>query len=181
LYSYIKGTIKEVTPTHIVCENNNIGYLIFTPNPYLFKINLEYTIFIYQHVREDNISLFGFLEKERRNLFIKLLGVSGIGPKSALSIMTVENALDLQKAIEEGNSKYLTTFPGIGQKSASQIILDLRGKLEDSANATQVTDVVLALEALGYSKEKIKQVLKNVDTTLDTKEIIKSALKIINK
>ena len=168
MYSYIKGQITEVLPTHITIENNGIGYLIKVPNPYLFEnlLNKETTIiYTYQNVREDAIDLFGFSTSEEKQMFISLISVKGLGPKGALAILASSTPSDLNTAILEGNDKYFKSFPGVGAKLSQQIILDLKGKvnLSDEAKAPKddrIDNVALALKSLGYSSSEIKAVTK---------------------
>ncbi|MDO9629743.1 MAG: Holliday junction branch migration protein RuvA, partial [Acholeplasmataceae bacterium] len=125
-----------------------------------------------------------FSSLESKELFIRLIGVSGIGPKSALSILATDAINDIIIAIEEGNVKYLTKFPGIGIKSAQQIILDLKGKLVDADDElipTQKNDVEDALSALGYSKVEIRKVMKKIDLDQPVEKMIKQALQLLLK
>lgn len=182
MYAYIKGTIKEVTPNYVVIDNNNIGYLIVVPNPYLYHLDSFVEIYLYHHVREDLVNLYGFHTKEAKNLFLKLISVKGIGPKTALSILATDKIDEVILAIENNDAKFLSKFPGIGLKSAQQIILDLKGKLVDEETLLQVTeksDAEEALLALGYKKAEVKRALKNVDPNLAVEEMIKQALKNI--
>ncbi|HAC3726588.1 TPA_asm: Holliday junction branch migration protein RuvA [Listeria monocytogenes] len=201
MYDYIKGTVTTITPEYIVVEAGQIGYQIITGNPFSFQ-RLEGTeaqVFLYQHVREDNISLFGFQTTEERYLFKKLLSVSGIGPKSALAIIASGDVVPLISAIESEDDVYLTKFPSVGKKTARQIILDLKGKLADvvaseivyvapendmvAGLSPQLEEAVLALEALGYSKRELKKVIpklaKEADLTNDA--YIKLALQLMTK
>ncbi|HAC1417836.1 TPA_asm: Holliday junction branch migration protein RuvA [Listeria monocytogenes] len=201
MYDYIKGTVTTITPEYIVVEAGQIGYQIITGNPFSFQ-RLEGTeaqVFLYQHVREDNISLFGFQTTEERYLFKKLLSVSGIGPKSALAIIASGDVVPLISAIESEDDVYLTKFPSVGKKTARQIILDLKGKLADvvaseivyvapendmvAGLSPQLEEAVLALEALGYSTRELKKVIpklsKEEDLTSDA--YIKLALQLMIK
>ncbi|EAG8965823.1 Holliday junction branch migration protein RuvA [Listeria monocytogenes] len=201
MYDYIKGTVTTITPEYIVVEAGQIGYQIITGNPFSFQ-RLEGTeaqVFLYQHVREDNISLFGFQTTEERYLFKKLLSVSGIGPKSALAIIASGDVVPLISAIESEDDVYLTKFPSVGKKIARQIILDLKGKLADvvaseivyvapendmvAGLSPQLEEAVLALEALGYSTRELKKVIpklsKEEDLTSDA--YIKLALQLMTK
>lgn len=201
MYDYIKGTVTTITPEYIVVEAGQIGYQIITGNPFSFQ-RLEGTeaqVFLYQHVREDNISLFGFQTTEERYLFKKLLSVSGIGPKSALAIIASGDVVPLISAIESEDDVYLTKFPSVGKKTSRQIILDLKGKLADvvaseivyvapendmvAGLSPQLEEAVLALEALGYSTRELKKVIpklaKEADLTSDA--YIKLALQLMTK
>lgn len=184
MYAYIEGVIKEIKPSYLVIENQGIGYLIISPNPYSYHVGENIRIYTHHYVREDINSLYGFKSLESKELFIRLIGVSGIGPKSALSLLATDQIHDVILAIEEGNVKYLTKFPGIGTKTAQQIILDLKGKLvedEDELIPTQRNDVEDALSALGYSKVEIRKVLKKIDLDQSVETMIKQALQLLIK
>ncbi|EAF5665368.1 Holliday junction branch migration protein RuvA [Listeria innocua] len=201
MYDYIKGIVKTITPEYIVVETGQIGYQIITGNPFSFQ-RLEGTeaqVFLYQHVREDNISLFGFQSTEERYLFKKLLSVSGIGPKSALAIIASGDVAPLITAIESEDDVYLTKFPSVGKKTARQIILDLKGKLADvvaseivykaaendivTGLSPQLEEAVLALEALGYSTRELKKVIPKMakENDLTSDAYIKLALRLMTK
>ena len=191
MYSYIKGQITEVMPTHITVDNHGIGYLIKVPNPYLFEnaLNAEsVTIYTYQNVREDAIELYGFSSKEEKQMFISLISVKGLGPKGALAIIASSTPNELANAILEGNDKYFKSFPGVGAKLSQQIILDLKGKVNLESEQSSVKDdrldnVVLALKSLGYSASEIKTVTKGL--TINKEDTINSlvvqALRMLNK
>lgn len=184
MYAYIEGIIKEIKPSYVVIENHGIGYLIISPNPYSYHMGEEIRIYTHHYVREDLDNLYGFKSLESKELFIKLISVSGIGPKSALSLLASDQINDIILAIEESNVKFLTKFPGIGQKSAQQIILDLKGKLiedEDELIPTHKNDTVDALSALGYSNVEIKKVMKKIDQDQPVQEMIKQALQLLMK
>lgn len=180
MYGYIKGVVTKVTPKNIICENNGIGYLLIVSNPYNFQMNKEYLIHLYQYVREDIIDLYGFATVEEKEMFLKLLSVSGIGPKSALSILASGSVAEISRAIESRNDTYLKKFPGIGAKASQQIILDLRGKVNFDAQSvvpnSKMEDVESALVALGYSKKECAKVLAKLDASLDEATLVKQAL-----
>lgn len=184
MYAYIKGEITEIEPSHIVIENNGVGFLIIVPNPFSYKLSENMTVYTHHYVKEDINNLYGFINKETKTLFLKLISVSGIGPKTGLSILASNDTAGIIRAIENSDVKYLTKFPGIGNKTAQQIILDLKGKitLEDKQIFNDnMNDAELALISLGYSKVTINKVLKTIDDNLSVEEIIKAALiKILN-
>ena len=184
MYGYICGKVVKITPKYIICENNGIGYEIIVPNPFNYKLNDDYKIYTYQYVREDLIELYGFMEFEEKELFLKLISVSGIGPKSALSILATGTVSEICRAIESRNDLYLRKFPGIGAKASQQIILDLAGKLtfnSTSSSNSKLDDVEDALIALGYSKKEISKVITKLDANMDEGELIKEALKKLVK
>lgn len=176
MYAYIKGIVTQLYPSHIVVEANGIGYEIQTPNSYRFQSQLDKETQIYTQliVREDAQLLYGFVNLEEKDMFLSLIKVTGIGPKSALAILATSTPNEVAIAIENENESYLTKFPGIGKKTARQIILDLKGKLviteeselfPESKDAGQdvLEEALLALEALGYSKREITKVKKNLE------------------
>jgi len=185
VYNYIKGIITEINPNYVCIENNGIGYKLVAPNPYAYVLHAETTVFIYQKVTDDQIALYGFKTVKARELFIKLISVNGIGPKSANAILASGSVESITKAIEDGNAKYLQKFPGIGPKASQQIILDLKGKIDFDAFAINRTgsmiEVEEALEALGYKQAEIKKVLPKLDVDKQTNELIKDALALMLK
>ena len=190
MYAYIKGKISEVNPTNIVVDNNGIGYEVVVANPYEYHLNEERTVFISQQVREDSNVLYGFSNKEQKKVFLLLLKVKGVGPKSALAILAGGTSEEIIGAIENQDAVYLTKFPGIGKKSAQQIILDLQGKVDFSmTNISSVSkvvnnylsDAILALEALGYSKKELTKIEKKLSTHQfdGVDEYVKQGLKLL--
>ena len=183
MFEYIKGKIKDIESNYIIVDNNDIGYKIYTASPYSFEIDKEYIIYLYQHIREDENSLFGFKTKEDRNLFLKLIDVKGLGPKMALPMLATGSTNGIIDAIERENIIYLKKFPKIGDKVARQIILDLKGKLVSSNTVIpSINDeLVDALTSLGYKSVDIKKVVSKVDNTLTIENQIKEALKLLLK
>ena len=185
MYGYIKGTIKEIESNYVVIDNHDIGYIIYVPNPYYYKENQEYTIYTHTQVREDEYSLYGFINKEQLNLFLKLIQVKGVGPKMALPMLATGSPEGIYDAIERENILYLKKFPKIGEKVARQIILDLKGKLNgtqmsllESKNNNELNEALLAL---GYKQADIKKIVNNIDTNLTIEEQIKESLKQLLK
>ena len=185
MYSYIKGMVMEINSNNITLDNKGIGYLIYTPNPYSFEINKEYTVYIYDYIREDEHSLYGFKKYEEKELFLKLIDVKGLGPKMALPIIAMGSRVGIADAINRENILYLKKFPKIGDKLARQIILDLKGKLEfigvgisdDQMNTeNELKEVLLGL---GYKEKEIIPVLAKVDTSLPIEGQVKDALKLL--
>lgn len=183
MYAYIKGFIKEIESNYIVLDNNGIGYLIYTPNPYSFNLNEEYTVYIYQNVKEDELTLYGFKLKEEKDLFLKLIEVKGLGCKMALPIIATGSINGIIDAIERENILYLKKFPKIGDKVAKQIILDLKGKLNTTGVVTTSNndELIEVLKGLGYKHTDILKVVRQVDTTLSLEDQIKESLKLFLK
>jgi len=199
MYSYIRGVLAEVEIDHIVIDVSGIGYNIYVPVnclDYLPGIGEECKVYTYLNVREDAMILYGFLTKDDLELFKKLITVSGIGPKGAISILSALSADDLRFAILAGDSKAIAKAPGIGAKTAQRVILELKDKmsLEDafekklehesmprmqSANSQVKNDAVMALNALGYSSSESLKAVSKVEITpdMDVEEVLKLALK----
>lgn len=196
MYDYIKGKVTRVTPEYLVIEQQGIGWQIFAPNPYSFGSD-ELQVFLHHHVREDAQLLFGFPTLEQRELFRKLISVSGIGPKGALAILASGQPQHVIEAIEREDESYLVKFPGVGKKTARQMILDLKGKLTEffgdpfdpeettallSNDQAELEEAMLALGALGYSEREITKVKPQLrDLDLDTEGFMKKALQLLLK
>lgn len=184
MYGYISGIIKEVESNYVIIDNHGIGYIIYVPNPYYYKLEEVYTIYTYTQIREDEHALYGFKTKEELNLFLKLISVKGLGPKMALPILATGSTNGIIDAIDRENVIYLKKFPKIGDKVARQIILDLKGKLTSgqmSLLAKDNDELTDALVALGYKQVDIKKVVKEVNQDLSIEEQIKEALKLLLK
>ena len=197
MYEYIRGTVQEVTPSYLVLDNQGIGYHIFIANPFRLATlkQKEATVYIYQGVTQDSIRLYGFINKEEKELFLKLIGVSGIGPKSGLAILAAEDHVGLVNAIENNDTKYLQKFPGVGKKTAAQIVLDLQGKLSElspevkeafggdsmqiESRNTELEEALEALSVLGYTQRDIKKVTPILEKMEHTSadDYIREALK----
>ncbi|MEH7252002.1 Holliday junction branch migration protein RuvA [Neobacillus niacini] len=203
MYEFIKGTVEFVGPEYIVIENNEIGYQISTPNPFIYssKLKTNVTVYTYHYVREDLMALYGFESRQEKKLFMKLLNVSGIGPKGALAILASGEVQQVVSAIENEDESFLVKFPGVGKKTARQMILDLKGKLQDvvpdyfpnlfnadtfpaAAQSTNIAfeEALLALKALGYSDKEVKKISPELrKEQLSTDQYIKKALQRLLK
>ncbi len=182
MYSYIKGVVTIMEPSYIVIEAYGIGYMIYVSNPYSYKQNEEVLVYLYQQVREDENTLYGFKTKDEKDLFLKLISVKGLGCKMALPMLTGDISY-LLGAIEDGNVSYLKKFPKIGDKVARQIILDLKGKLAPDANTSKAdfTELTETLKALGYKQADVKRILPKIDASKALEEQVKDALKLLLK
>lgn len=194
MYEFIKGEVIQIHPTYICIENQGIAYKILTPNPFKWqhKLNEIVICFVELIVREDSQNLYGFQTAEARELFLTLNKVSGIGPKSALSILAGGDHQDLVQAIDNGDAQYLTKYPGVGKKTAQQMILDLSGKLNISEKMSQAPvnnvgkiyqDVYDALIGLGYSTREIQKIKKHLENEpiSNTQEGLSIAFKLLLK
>ena len=169
---------------YIVLDNNGVGYLIYVPNPYSFELNKEYKVYIYEYVREDEHTLYGFKSFEEKELFLKLINVKGLGCKMALPMLATGSISGIMDAIERENILYLKKFPKIGDKVAKQIILDLKGKLNTSISNSTTKDydeLIEVLKGLGYKQSDINKVLPSIKSDLNIEEQVKEALKLMLK
>lgn len=183
MYAYIKGKVTEIDSNYIVLDNNGIGYMIYTASPYSFNVDEDYTIYLYQYVREDEISLYGFKTLDEKDLFLKLTSVKGLGCKMALPMLATGSIDGIVDAIERENVLYLKKFPKIGDKVARQIILDLKGKLvsNNEIQTSNFDELTEALKGLGYKTTDINKVTKMINADDEIEVQIKEALKLLLK
>ncbi len=182
----IRGKITLKTDKCVVVETNSgVGYKVSISPDVLIKVNKlkdEVHFFIHTHVREDSLDLYGFLDIAELEFFEMLIGVSGIGPKGALGILSTTTIETLKTAIRTGDTGYLTKISGIGRKTAEKIVIELRDKLGKEIEGTSLREELDALEALkslGYSQNEARDALKEVESNLSTNAKIKAALKIL--
>lgn len=181
MYGYIKGIVTQIESNYIILENNNIGYIIYVPNPYSFTLNNEYKVYTYTQIKEDEHLLYGFIEIKQKELFLKLISVKGLGPKMALPMLATGSEQGILDAIDRENILYLKKFPKIGDKVARQIILDLKGKLVQKQEKITNNELVDVLIGLGYKTPDIKKILPNIDNNKSLEDQIKDALKLMLK
>lgn len=181
MYNYLIGKIKYIKENYIVLDNQGIGYKIFVANPFKYKLENEYKVYIYNHITDNDNLLYGFFDDEELALFNKLISVKGVGPKTALPFLATGSPGGIADAINRENILYLTKFPKIGEKTAKQIILDLKGKIsfEGEMEINQTEELVDALVSLGYKQTEIKKVLTNIDSNIKLEDQIKEALKLL--
>ena len=195
MYEYLNGELAHILPTAIVVDVHGVGYQVVFANPYRLQDSLkkQIKVLVQQVVREDSITLYGFISSEERELFQRLISVSGIGPKIAMSILANDDTEGFVNAVESGNVTYLTKFPGVGKKTAQQIILDLKGKFEAvpeettkavvSTNQATLEEAKEALLGLGYSAKEITKIWKSLEAAAPstTQEALKVAFKLLMK
>ncbi len=197
MYAYIYGQIMEKEPENLVIENGHIGYNIHVAPGMLSRfpeVGQFAKVYTYTSVREDAFWLYGFSSKEELNVFKLLITVNGIGPKGAMGILSVMDADTLRLAILSQDTKMIAKAPGVGAKSASRIVLELKDKIkpedvignvgetEDSSAASQIRqEAAEALTALGYTVSDAYRVLQQIPITEDTsvESVIKSALRLM--
>ncbi|MBO4358250.1 MAG: Holliday junction branch migration protein RuvA [Erysipelotrichaceae bacterium] len=184
MIGFVRGTVHAFGFDYVLIDVNGVGYRINFYHPESLKTGREMTIYTYQNVREDEISLFGFLSLQEYDLFVKLISVKGLGPKIASNILSHASVEAIITAIETGDIDFIKAMPGIGAKTASQIILDLKGKLVevDQISDDKLSDVSDALKQFGYRPAEIRDVLKRIgDRDGSTDELIKRALSMLVK
>lgn len=199
MLSYIVGELAEVQEGTIVVENNGIGYNVQVSSAVIDNlpdVGEMVKIYTYLHVREDAISIYGFLTRDELNVFKMLLNVSGIGPKNALAVLSTLSVDDLRFAVLSDDVTLIKTCPGIGLKSAQRIIIDLKDKLKlkdvfegalakhpkpDRDIISIRSEAVEALTTLGYSNKEAMDAVKRVDDieNKDSETILKEALKFL--
>jgi len=197
MIGYIKGNLENKTAEYVIIETNGIGYKIFMSHPSMERLGetgKEVKVFTYMRVREDDISLYGFCSNEELRMFELLLSVSGIGAKSAISILSAISPSSFALAVISDDVGKLKKLPGVGAKSAQRIILELKDKLktqeamEDTEEAgisellsketEELSEAISALQVLGYTKRECEVVLEKLDTKeMSVEDIIKTALK----
>lgn len=191
MYYYIKGTLAEKTENYIVVDAGGVGYLINTSLTSIAEaggIGDDITVYTYLNVREDAMDLFGFTTLEEKTMFLQLLAVNGVGPKAALSVLSVTSPAKLAAAVITGDVKAITAAQGVGPKMAQRIILELKDKISqadldlpmeekgDAVQSDNKREAANALVSLGYSLQEAQKALKGVDGSLDVETMIKQAL-----
>ena len=189
----LTGTISDIGARYAVVEVGGIGYKVFVNDTtlHLLKSGEKATFLTYLAVREDALDLYGFLSKKEKDFFELLIGVSGIGPKSALNILSLVSTDALLTAIQTGSVAHLVKVSGIGRKTAEKIVLELKDKLggvsdtdgiATAAGMSSDMDAILALQALGYDADDARTALKKVGKDVsDIGDKVKAALKELGK
>lgn len=197
MIAYLKGKVEVKSKEYIIIEVNGIGYKVFMSDSSINELEKgkEAKVFTYMKVREDDVSLFGFLNNEELVTFELLISVGGIGAKSAISILSNITPSKFALAVITNDVNSLKKLPGIGPKSAQRIILELKDKMktQDAVETnteiktavkldSKTEDAIEALSVLGYMKKDIEKVLVNIDTKdLSLEEIIRQGLKYLGK
>lgn len=189
MIAFVSGLVYSVGNDYVIIDHGGIGYRIFMANPMKLKKKETITLYTYQYVREDAIMLYGFTTMEEHDLFLRLISVKGVGPRSALGMLSMASAKEMITAIENNDVKFMKRLPGIGAKTASQIVLDLKGKLvevetvsEDSSNHT-IQEALDALRSLGYKPTELQGIAKELALVeqCDVEGYIRHALGIMAK
>lgn len=188
MIAFVNGVVRIIRSDRVVLDVHGVGYEVYLANALSQKMGDELFLYTYQHVREDAILLFGFLKEEDYEVFMRLINVKGIGPKTAQTMLSVCSGKEMIEAIENDDIKKLKSLPGIGAKTAGQIVLDLKGKfvsLETSDGAIsnpvwgQVQDALLSL---GYKTNQLTKIKKELgNTELGEDEMLRQALILLAK
>lgn len=196
MFAYINGKIVDKANNYVIIDNNGIGYKIFMSQTAIEKmkeIGELQKVFTYYHVREDNISLYGFLSNEELRMFELLLSVSGIGAKSAIQILASITPSCFALAVISNDVSKIVKIPGIGKKTAERMILELKDKLKTEQAVSKDekiieaihedekdSEAITALQVLGYTRKEIEKSLENINTqALSVEEIIRKALAVL--
>lgn len=182
MIAYLSGRVVSKEERSIVLDVSGVGYFVYVPRRFSESVNEEQSLklFIYTHVREDELSLFGLPTREEWSFFKLLITVSGVGPRLALDIMNAPMK-NVRQAIAKKDGAYLTTIPGIGKKTAERIFVDLEGKMkaetllessEEGSEMPQQEDILNALLSLGYHRQQVLQGLKRVPSEIHGEEAI---------
>ncbi|MEW6095440.1 MAG: Holliday junction branch migration protein RuvA [bacterium] len=190
----LTGTLKEKLPTYILLEVNEVGYGVNIPLSTYHKlpdVGEKIRLFTYLVVREDNLSLYGFYTLEEKELFLTLISITGVGPRSALTLLSSIEVAQFKHAIIKEDTAILTSISGIGKKTAQRLILELKDKFKEVALPTTIKpvdkkaidDAILALISLGYKKSPATQAVHKAKETLKeefgVEELIKIALRFL--
>jgi len=179
MIAYISGTIIHKLPGTLIVTANSIGYEIHVPSQYLeIEISQKIDLVIYHHITEQSSSLFGFKTWEERAWFITLISISGIGPKVALSILSSGTSDDIAKALQKNDKTFFNNISGIGSKTATRIIVELKNVIPTAAEDNQ-GELLEALTALGYTRKEVEPLITKVDSSLPIEKQIASVLKKI--
>lgn len=198
MIALVRGTLAYKSIDHVIIDVGGVGYRLTIPLSTFYSLpeTGEVSLFTHTHVREDALLLYGFLSMEEKELFIILIGISGVGPKLAVNILSHIPTGDLKRAIATGDVKRLSGLPGIGKKTAERLVLELKDKvgpidqLPAASDATSdagptagalVNDVISALVNLGYKENMARKVLENMELAPDLtmEAVLKGALKIL--
>lgn len=188
MISFLQGKIEFRTDKFLVIDANGVGYKVFCSDKVLEKLSgaSKGRLFTHLIAKENCVELYGFLTPEELELFEILIGISGIGPKAAMNIVSIGPPEEFKKAVEKGDTKFFSGIPGLGRKKIQKIILELSGKLVKPAKREQAKDknseAIQALTALGFSKKEAKQAVALVPEEIEeTGEVVKEALKRIGR
>jgi Holliday junction DNA helicase RuvA len=186
MIGYLKGTLIDKADKHLILEAGGVGYKIYAALETIESSPLmeERALWIHHAVREDASDLYGFRTKDELEFFELLIGISGIGPRTALGILNVTTVGALKKAVSSGDTSHLIKVSGIGKKNAEKIVLELKGKFgsdDESVTFKDEVDALDALKTLGFAHADAREALKQVTDASSTEERVRRALKILGR
>ncbi len=185
MIGYLEGEIKYSGKGRVILFANGIGFTVFIPQSLTFLERDRAKLFIHTHLREDNLSLFGFATAEDLDLFELLISVSGVGPKIGLAIFAATSSENILKAIESSNLTFFNSISGVGKKTAQKIILDLKSKVSKGdinfKNLEGSSELVESLVSLGFQKSEIATILPEINTSLPLGSQVKAALNLLRR
>ena len=183
MIAFLKGTVHSFQKDYVLIDVKGVGYRVFYRHQDELKIGQEVFLYTYQHVSENDMVLYGFRDEEEYETFTRLITVRGIGPKLAANILALSSSKEIADAIENEDVNYIKSIPGIGQKTANQLILDLKGKIGTTIKDSKLlSDLKDALSSLGFKKQEISKAISKMklkDTDLN--DAVKKALNILRK
>ncbi len=184
MIGYLEGSVKHAQLGKIILFSGGIGFTVHTPNSLSFLENQKTELFIHTHLRDDNLSLFGFKTSKDLDLFELLISVSGVGPKIGLAIFSSATSENISLAIGQSNLSFFTSISGVGKKTAQRIILDLKSKInKGDVNMESLqgnSELTNSLTALGFQKSEIGAILPQIDSSLPLTTQIRQSLKLLN-
>ncbi len=188
MIAFVQGIVRFIRTETVVLDVQGVGYEVYVSHPETKSIGNDLFLYTYQHVREDAMLLFGFEKEEDYEVFMRLINVRGIGPKSALNILGTISGKEMIAAIEQDDIKRLKSLPGIGAKTAGQIVLDLKGKFvsvdlqENNQENPAWMECQEALEAMGFKANQLTSVRKELaKTDLEVNQMLQQALRLLAK
>ena len=194
MIGYLKGTLIQKRPDHIILDVGGVGYSVWIPlSTYLAlkDINELVELFVYTHLTDNSLALYGFSREEERDLFLKLIGISGIGPKLALNILSGIEVSDLEEAIRQSDVARITLIPGIGKKTALRIAVELQEKLEKKEEVLQTKalqereDLISTLTNLGFKRKEVERIVDDTVRSFEEEagfeQLLRESLKKLAK
>ena len=180
---FLRGEIHQVDSDSVIIDVNDVGYQVLVSHSENYKVGQKVLLYTYNVVREDENYLIGFIDIEERNVFLSLIKVKGLGPKTVIGALSATNPQEVINAISSNNVAFLKKLPGLGAKAAGQIILDLKGELTGSkGNPKQYEEVYDALKSLGFKGAAIDRVLATInEPNASTEDILRIALSRLRK
>lgn len=189
MIAYLKGAVQALAASYVIVNVGNVGYKVFTLPPLIVKLKIRDPVafFVHTYVREDQLSLYGFLSAEDLDLFELLISVSGVGPRMAISLMSSVATAHIRSAIAGGEAAVFTKVSGVGRKTAERIIIELKEKVGEvpggsaaGRSSKEYSESLDALVALGYNLREAREALKQVSAeVVSSSAVIRAALKVL--